>query len=144
MCHLLYKAYSYKPTIPFKKHIFYRQVYDALFESHDLTKGGAFVREKHSVLDIEDFHRVMRALGFMSVKSGKVEYDKDEILKLIRRSKDMCPGINFSPAKLLKDLDLTVPLLCREGQYYRWAHKSLQDAQRRDGPRVMPRDGTHT
>src|ERR1044072_7505786 len=36
---LLYKSYEYKPIIPFKKHIFYRQVYDALFESHDLTKG---------------------------------------------------------------------------------------------------------
>ncbi len=108
---LLYKAYSYKPTIPFKKHIFYRQVYDALFESHDLTKGGAFVREKYSGLDIEDFHRVMRAFGFTSVKSGKVEYDKDELLKLIRSLKNLCPGISFSPAKLLSDLIVTVPLL---------------------------------
>src|SRR5262249_41244255 len=80
---LLYKSYDYKPTIPFKKHIFYRQVYDSLFESHDLSKDGGYIRPKHSKLDIEDFHRILRSLGFITVKLGKVEYEKDEILNLI-------------------------------------------------------------
>lgn len=57
---LLFKAYSYKPSIPFKKQIFYRQVYDALFDMHDSTKLGAFVRKKHCNLDIDEFHTIMR------------------------------------------------------------------------------------
>ena len=60
---LLYMAYQFKPTVPLKKSAFYRQVYDALFEFHDLTKPGNLKREKHSGLDVDDFNSVLRALG---------------------------------------------------------------------------------
>lgn len=36
---LLFIVYDYKTTIPFKKHFFYSQIYDALYEGHDLSKG---------------------------------------------------------------------------------------------------------
>lgn len=124
---LLYKSYEYKRTIPFKKHIFYRQVYDALFENHDLTKGGAFIREKYSGLDIEDFHRVLRALGFITVKLGQLEFEKDRWLTLITKAKARCPGVDFKESHFLKDLLTTVPLFNREGDYFRWAHKSIQE-----------------
>ena len=58
---LLFKAFEYKQQVPFKKHVFYRQVYDALYHHHDLTKEPGFERKKHSGLDLEDFHRVLRA-----------------------------------------------------------------------------------
>lgn len=124
---LLYKSYEYKPTIPFKKHIFYRQVYDALFESHDLTKGGSFLREKRSQLDVEDFHRVLRALGFITIKLGQIEFDKDTILRLLSETKGQCYGLNFSESDFLSDLLTTVPLFNRDGNYFRWAHKSIQE-----------------
>lgn len=124
---LLYKSYEYKPIIPFKKHIFYRQVYDALFESHDLTKGGSFIREKYSDLDIDDFHRILRALGFLSVKLGQMEFDKDELLVLLKEAKERCPGLLFKEADFLKDLLTTVPLFTRDGDFYKWAHKSIQE-----------------
>lgn len=124
---LLYKSYDYKPTIPFKKHIFYRQVYDSLFENHDLSKDGAYVRQKYSKLDIEDFHRVLRSLGFITVKLGKVEYEKDEILNLIHRAKEMCPSLDFRESDFLKDLLGAVPLFSSEGSYSKWSHKSIQD-----------------
>ena len=81
---LLYKAYSYHPKVPFKKQIFYRQVFDALFDMHDSTKGGAFVRKKHCNLDIDEFHLVMRDLGFTTAKLGKIEYEKDAISDIIK------------------------------------------------------------
>ena len=123
---LLYKSYEYKHTIPLKKHIFYRQVYDALFESHDLTKEGAYVRDKHSRLDSDSFHNGLRALGFITIKYG-VEYDKDEILSFIKKAKDQCSTIEFKESRLLDDLLQTVPLFTKDGNYYRWSHKSLQD-----------------
>jgi hypothetical protein len=124
---LLYKSYEYKRIIPFKKHIYYRQVYDALFESHDLTKGGVFIREKYSGLDIEDFHKVLRALGFITNKLGQVELEKDRWLTLIREAKKYCQGITFKESDFLKDLLTTVPLFNRDGEYFKWSHKSLQD-----------------
>lgn len=124
---LLYKAYSYKPKVPFKKHIFYRQVFDALFDMHDSTKGGAFVRKKNSNLDIDEFHSIMRDLGFTTAKMGKIEYDKDGILDIIKKVRERNPSILFQPAALLTDLVTTVPLFNKEGEHYKWAHKSVQD-----------------
>jgi hypothetical protein len=124
---LLFKSYQFKRAIPFKKHVFYRQVYDALFESHDLTKGGPFIREKYSKLDSEAFHKVLRALGFITVKLGQIEFDKDRMLALLREARGECAGLDFNEASLLKDLTTTVPLFNSEGDYYKWSHKSIQE-----------------
>lgn len=124
---LLYKAYSYKPKVPFKKQIFYRQVFDALFDMHDSTKGGAFVRKKHSSLDIDEFHLVMRDLGFTTAKMGKIEYERDEISDIIKKVRERNTTILFPPAALLDDLVTTVPLFNKEGEQFKWAHKSVQD-----------------
>jgi hypothetical protein len=124
---LLYKAYEYKANIPLKKHIFYRQVYDALFESHDLTKGPGYKREKLTRLDCEDFHRVLRVFAFLSTKRGKVEYSKDGIIELLGEARTLCPGLSFKEGDFLHDILITVPLFNRDGNYFMWTHKSIQE-----------------
>jgi NACHT domain len=122
---LLYKSYDYKRTIPLKKHNFYRQVYDSLFDWHDSTKE-SWTREKFSGLDSDSFHAVLRALGIITIKHG-IEYDKDEILAFIKQAKKHCSVIEFKENKFLEDLRQTVPLFSQEGNFFRWSHKSLQD-----------------
>lgn len=124
---LLFKSYEYKRKIPLKKHLFYRQVFDSLYESHDLTKNPPLIRPKFSNLEIDDFHRVLRALGFITLKLGEIEYDKDKLLSLLKQSKERCIGLNFKESDFLKDLLSTVPVFNRDGNYYKWSHKSLQD-----------------
>lgn len=124
---LLFTAFQFKQTIPFKKYLFYRQVYDANFESHDLTKGDSFIHEKYTKLEVDDFHRVLRHIGFICLKEQKLEYTKDELLNIIARSKKLCIGLNFKNSDFLSDLIISVPLFTKDGNYYRWAHKSLQE-----------------
>lgn len=125
---LLFTAFQHKQTIPFKKHIFYRQVYDANFESHDLTKGDSYTHDKFSKLEIDDFHRVLRHIGFSCLKDNqRIEFNKDEILLLINKAKIFCVDLIFKESDFLKDLLSTVPLFSQDGNYYRWAHKSLQE-----------------
>ena len=124
---LLFISFAYKQTIPLKKHLFYRQVFDANFESHDLTKGDSFIHDKHSNLSIDDFHRVLRFIGFNCFKQRKIEFSKDEIVNLIEKSKDFCAGLSFKGSDFLHDLLKTVPLFTKDGVYYRWAHKSLHE-----------------
>lgn len=126
MVSLLYKGYEHKQSIPYKKSLFYRQVFDALFEDHDLVKGGAFVHEKLSLLDSEKFHNVLRALGFITFRLGKIEYSKDEIMDCLRKAQHIT-SIEFKINDLLNDLIYSVPLFYKEGLYYRWKHKSLQE-----------------
>lgn len=125
---LLFTSFNYKQTIPFKKHLFYRQVYDAIFESHDLTKGETYQHPKFSKLDIDDFERVLRFVGmYTMLKIQKVEYTKDELLSIIKIVKVKCHDLDFQESEFIRDLLSTVPLFLEDGGYLRWAHKSLQE-----------------
>lgn len=124
---LLFTAFEHKQAIPFKKYLFYRQVYDANFESHDLTKGDSYIHDKYSKLEIDDFHRVLRHIGFNCFKIQRIEFSKDELLKIISESKSFCAGLNFKESDFLQDIINTVPLFAQDGNYYRWSHKSLQE-----------------
>lgn len=124
---LLYKAYDFKPTLPMRVDMFYRQVYEALFENHDLSKGGAFVRDKKSKLNIDDFSRVLRVLAIRTVGLGKVEYSLDELLGYVSEARSKCLGLSFAESDFVKDLTGSVPLFVVDGLYYRWSHKSFQE-----------------
>lgn len=124
---LLYTAFQHKQSIPFKKYLFYRQVFDANFETHDLTKGDSYNHDKFSKLEIDDFHRVLRHIGFMCFRKQRIEFVKDELLSIISQSKESCIGLNFNESDFLKDLLSKVPLFIEDGNFYRWAHKSLQE-----------------
>ncbi len=124
---LLYSSFDHKQTIPFKKYLFYRQVFEANFENHDLTKGDSYIHNKFSNLEIDDFHRVLRHIGYNCLKLQKIEFLKDEILKLIRESKLFCLGLEFNESDFLSDLLKTVPLFIQDGNYIKWAHKSIQE-----------------
>ena len=124
---LLFAAFDYKHTIPLKKHIFYRQVYDAYFDSHDLSKGDSFIHDKHSHLDIDDFERILRFVGFRCLRYQQIEFEKDVLLGIINEAKDFCPDLVFSVSDFFEDILSAVPLFCKDGQYYKWVHKSLQE-----------------
>ena len=124
---LLFIAFDYKPTIPIKKHSFYRQVFDALFENHDLSKGDSYCHEKLSKLNSDDFEKILRRVGYEYQKKQQVEFLKQDILNIIGKAKDSYMKFTFANSDFLKDLLTSVPLFCQDGIYYKWAHKSLQE-----------------
>ncbi|EQB3099722.1 NACHT domain-containing protein [Clostridium botulinum] len=126
MVSLLYKAFEYKRTVPYKKHIFYRQVYDALFQDHDKSKGGAYVHPKKSRLDIDDFHRVLRTIGFITLVKG-ITYSKEEFTNIIKKAKEIAIGTEFKESDFINDVIYSVPIFVKEGIEYRWLHKSFQE-----------------
>ena len=123
---LLVASYKEKQLIPTQVSSFYWQVYDALFEKHDSAKGG-FVRKRVSGLALDQFHRVLRTLGFLFLSKGTTSFDKvtffetcDEIAKLL-------PEVRFQANDLLQDLLKAVPLVVSEGATYRFVHKTMID-----------------
>jgi len=125
---LLFKSFEYKATIPLKKHVFYWQVYEALFEAHDLTKeGGEFVRAKKSGLDLDSFHRVVRSLAILAVEKQQLELLPDQLAQVVQKAKRMSGVPSFRPIDFVYDLANNVPLFVRDGNYLRWAHKSIQE-----------------
>ena len=123
---LLYIAFNYKAEIPLKKHQFYRQVYDALFNSHKLAQGQN-PHEKRSGLDIDDFNRVLRYVGYECLFKIGVQFDEDTILNSIKKAKLFCRNLNFGESDFLKDLLTSVPLFSKDGTEFKWSHKSLME-----------------
>lgn len=125
---LLFCSYRHKTVIPQKKHLFYSQVYEALFDSHDLSKEIGFVRPKNSNLDSSEFHILLRRLAFWCLTNGgKIEFQKDELEIIIHEIISDINGINTSAVNFVKDLTTKVPLFLKEGSNLRWSHKSLME-----------------
>jgi hypothetical protein len=125
---LLFCAYRYKTVIPRRKDLFYSQVYEALFESHDLSKEIGFVRPKFSKLDSADFHAVLRRLGFWCMtNNGQIEFQKDELEIVLSELLGNMSGFTTKAPDVAKDLVTTVPLFVKEGATIRWSHKSLME-----------------
>ena len=53
--------------------------------------------------------------------------DASELYVIIDKAKSSYVNISFVSSDLLKDLLTSVPLFCKDGNYYKWAHKSLQE-----------------
>lgn len=124
---LLYKAYDYKATIPLKRHIFFRQVYEALYQDHDLSKDGVFDRKKKSGLDIEDFLRVLRAVGVSSFETGEVQYSPEVFQSILQKSVKIVTPLKVDLPSFRSDLVSAVPLFIKDGVDFRWSHKAFQD-----------------
>lgn len=126
MVSLLYRAFEYKKAIPYKKYIFYRQVYDALFLEHDLSKKGTLKRERFTKLDLEDFHCVLRCLAYVSLSKG-VSYEKEKLYSMLDTVLNKLHEIKFNKDDFIKDIIQKVPIFIDEGNEIKWAHKSFQD-----------------
>ncbi len=125
---LLYKSFEFKNVIPLKRHIFYRQVYEALFETHDLTKqGGEYYRSKRSGLDIDRFETILKSFGAFSYQGGQVELTSDELLRLLDRAKKVASEQKVATSSIAHDLTHAVPLMVQDGNYVRWTHRSIQE-----------------
>lgn len=124
---LLFTAYSYNKKIPLKKNLFYKQVYESLFENHDSSKIGYLSREKKSGLDIDDFERVLGHFSYIGRSREKLEYTKDELIAIFNKINESHPSISFCSKDFLQDIVSRVPVLRQEGNKYIWQHKSIQE-----------------
>lgn len=125
---LLFCSYRYKPVIPRRKDLFYSQVFEALFETHDLSKETGYVRKKSSGLDITDFSILLRRLAFWCLKNnGRLEFSRSELESILTDITEKLKGISVKPISFINDLTYSVPLFIKEGTLYRWSHKSLME-----------------
>lgn len=125
---LLFTAFDYKQKVPIRKDEFYQQVFDAYFESHDLTKDGGYIRQKKSALNMSDFKKVLRYLGFKCLKRQfQTEFTKAELIGILEDIQNEYSGQKFVCEDFIKDIVTAVPLFVKDGMYYRWIHKSMQE-----------------
>lgn len=128
MVSLLYLTYHYKGIVQYKKPVFYRQVYDALYEGHDIVKGDGEIHKKKTGLDIDGFNDLLSAMGYLSIYKGKVSFDRNNLKQLIKEALDIYwHEEEIDVNDVIHDILYAIPLFIEEGLEIKWAHKSFAE-----------------
>lgn len=124
---LLYQTYGHNHSIATKVTTFYDDVFNALYKGHDLSKAG-FARQKMSQLDSVDFRRLLRGFAFLLTAQQKTNIkSRTEAYDAIEKAAALTSTKLVSASAFLDDLLLAVPLMIKDGNEFRFIHKSIGD-----------------
>ena len=124
---LLYRTYGYNQSISTKVTSFYDDIYNAFYKGHDLSKSG-FSRPKMSGLEFEEFRVLLRGFAFLlSTQQISNIASKADAYSLVERSIKLTSTKPISAAAFFNDLLLIVPLLIKEGNEFRFIHRSINE-----------------
>ncbi|MDD2369894.1 MAG: NACHT domain-containing protein [Sulfuricurvum sp.] len=124
---LLYRTYGFNNSIASKTSTFYDEIYNAMYKGHDLTKVG-FSREKKSSLDYEDFRKLLRAFAFilLTTKNENIK-SLSEAAQHIEKASKLSKIVPSASLNFLNDLLSSVPLMYKDGNHYRFMHKTIME-----------------
>lgn len=112
--------------IPEKLHIFYENAFETMCFKHDATKAG-FKREWKSGLTSDVFKRVFSEFCLITYNKLKIEFLhselEDRIAKILVRQK----LIDIHANNFIDDLTNAICVLCQDGLFYRFTHRSFQE-----------------
>jgi hypothetical protein len=121
---LTFKQY---PDLPKSRNKFYWNVFDTLVTKHDsLSKKGGYQHERKTGLQNEDFEKILKWLGYITLFKGKYSFDKQffsETLKEIKQKLEY----DFDIDLLISDLTVSLSLIIIDGLEYKFPHKSFQE-----------------
>lgn len=120
-------TFSTNSTIPKKKYIFYRRVWDVLFKEHDSISKIGFERELLTNLSQEEFEKVLKAFSFLTYFDGEYDFEKDYLNKNLNIIKGKIPSIQFSNVDFITDLKSSIALWVEDGAIVSFAHRSMQE-----------------
>ncbi|PES83452.1 hypothetical protein CN504_13670 [Bacillus anthracis] len=125
---LLYLTYRDKHELPLIQASFYRQVYDALYSDHDLTKEDGYKRQISSGLSRDELDVFLQHFAFRCIEDSINDFETDYLLNVIKEIlKEGVLERKIEPSEVLVDIVQNVPLLIKEGSSYKWIHKSFME-----------------
>jgi len=119
-------AYSKNSSIPNKKYIFYRRVFDVLYAEHDSATKIGFEREIKTGLSQESLEGVLQTFCFISFFDSNFDFKMDYISKLLSTIKDKT-DYKFKNTDFIDDMKLSIGLWQEDCGVYGFAHRSMQE-----------------
>lgn len=119
-------AYSKNSSIPNKKYIFYRRVFDVLFAEHDSATKVGFEREIKTLLNQEVLEGVLQIFCFLSFFDSKFDFKKDYINKQLTSIKEK-KDVKFRNNDFIEDMILSIGLWSEDSGVYAFSHRSMQE-----------------
>lgn len=106
---------------------FYKKAFDALYNTHDSKNKGPYRREfKCEKLSENNFRKILSRFCFLSYFNQEYEFSEAKILSYLERTIIKLEIPEVCPKDYFQDLKNVVCLIIKDGEEYRFAHRSFQ------------------
>lgn len=124
---MMFLTFMRNSSIPEHLSDFYKKAYDALYSAHDNQDKGCYKRDfECKSLDENEFKQILSHFCFQSYFKEVYEFSEDEILKHLGGSLKKLRFTDVTPTAFLADLRNVVCLIVKDGDTYRFSHRSFQ------------------
>ena len=120
-------TFEYHPTLPKKKSLFYEKVFQTLYEKHNSITKVNFNAEFYSKLSEDEFRIVIELFSFISYFQNLYEFTSNDIRKILNEVKRKYSVLDLDSSLFTKDALENVCIWFNDGNYYTFAHRSLQE-----------------
>ena len=125
---MMFLTFIRNSSIPNHEAEFYKESYEALYIKHDSHDKGHYERkfQCRDALGKEEFTRLFSRFCFVSYLDEKYDFTEAEILDYLRDSAERLK-FEVDAEKYLSDLRKIVCMIVRDGNVYKFAHRSFQE-----------------
>ena len=122
---LFYGAYHQGRAVPFKLHEVCRDIYNALFDDHDMTKNPEFVHRRKCHLSASDYERVLGCIGRYCLAKDTYEVGETDMAIVLKGVRAQCPDIEFADESILYDISICLSVFKKKRTSYEWIHETM-------------------
>ena len=124
---MMFLTFMRNSSIPEHLSDFYKKAYDALYSAHDNQDKGCYRRDfQCKDLDENDFTRILSRFCFQTYFKEAYEFSETEIIGYLQDSLQKLNYDNIKAANYLADLRNVVCMIIKDGETYRFSHRSFQ------------------
>lgn len=124
---MMFLTFMRNNSIPEHLCDFYQKAYDALYSAHDTNDKGYYIRDfKCNSLDESKFKLLFSHFCFRTYFKEIYEFSEQDILSYLQESVEKLKIENITTKDYLADLLDAVCMIIKEGNIYRFSHRSFQ------------------
>lgn len=124
---MMFITFMHNSSIPDHLADFYKKSFEALYSTHDSRNKGAYVREfKTNDLEEQEFIDIFSHFCFITFFEEKYEFSFSEITKKIESSLARYNISKATAKDFLDDLQKAVCLIIKDGDIFKFSHRSFQ------------------
>lgn len=124
---MMFLTFMRNSSIPEHLSDFYKKAYEALYSAHDNQDKGCYRRDfQCKDLDENDFKRILARFCFQTYFKEAYEFSEAEIIGYLQDSLQKLNYGHIKAANYLTDLRNVVCMIIKDGETYRFSHRSFQ------------------
>lgn len=124
---MMFLTFMRNSSIPDHLSDFYQKAYDALYSAHDNQDKGCYKRDfQCKSLDENEFKQILSHFCFQSYFKEIYEFPEEKIICYLQNSLQKFGFGQIKAVDYLKDLRNVVCMIIKDGDIYRFSHRSFQ------------------